>query len=381
MTNEDRTVAVLRDTDETTLAHMMEVTRIPAPGGAEAARGRWLAERLRELDLVPVTDDVGNVRAVSPAARPEAACVVVAAHLDTVFDADTPLDIRRDGTRLHGPGISDNGRGLAGMLALARALRAGGWPVGRPILLAGTVGEEGAGDLRGARHLVEQEGHRMMAFIALDGAGCGRVVNTGVGSRRLRITFSGPGGHSWSDWGEPNAIHAAGRAITALADLRLPVRPRTTLNVGRITGGTSVNAIPADAAFEVDLRSEEAAPLMGLEARVRDAIESARRGECRDGAALDCRIDVFGDRPAGRTDEDHPLVRSAIAAAAAAGCQTELASSSTDANVAMAAGIPAIAIGAGGDAGGMHTISEWYDNRGGPAGLEAALRVLLGAAA
>jgi tripeptide aminopeptidase len=375
---------VIRETDAQTLQHMVDATAIPAPLRGEAARGRWLGERLRELGLEPATDAEGNVMAVTPCAEPDGPAVVVAAHLDTVFAADTALDVRRAGDRLTGPGISDNSRGLAGMLALGRALAAAGWPTRLPVVLVGTVGEEGAGDLRGAKHYVASNRPRLGAFIALDGAGADRVIHAGVGSRRLRVTFRGPGGHSWADWGMPNAIHAAGRAVAALLRLELPAEPRTTLTVGRMGGGTSVNAIAAEAWIELDLRSEALPPLMALETQVRDVLERAARDESTaatvPGAAVECSIHVFGDRPAGMTDPSDPLVVLARSATEVLGLEPALASSSTDANVAMAAGIPAIALGAGGVAGGTHTTGEWYENEGGAAGLERALLVLLGAA-
>ena len=368
--------ARILDTDELTLKHMCDASRIAAPSGSEGARGRWLADRLHELGLEPMTDSQGNIHAVTPAGDTRAKRLVIAAHLDTVFDAGTELDIRRDGDRLTGPGISDNARGLAGLLALARGLHAAGWPTATPIAFVATTGEEGAGDLRGVKHYIAHNAERTAAFIALDGAGAARIITAGVGSRRLRVTYRGPGGHSWSDWGVPNAIHAAGRAISALTSLQLPAVPRTTLSVGRMGGGTTINAVPGEAWFEVDLRSEALGSLQDLESTVRDHIENARRAEART-RELDVHVEVFGDRPAGRTAESDPLVRSAVAATRDIGLEPQLASSSTDANVPMAAGIPAIAIGAGGDAGGTHTLREWYDNRGGPAGLERLLRIVL----
>ncbi|MGH7447808.1 MAG: M20/M25/M40 family metallo-hydrolase, partial [Longimicrobiales bacterium] len=248
--------ARIRATDDVTLEHMCDVTRIPAPSGREAERGRWFADRLHELGLGPMTDAVGNVHAVTPCADVHAKALVIASHLDTVFAGTTALDIRRDGDRLTGPGISDNARGLAGLLALARGLLAAGWPTARPVAFVATVGEEGAGDLRGVKHYIARNGDRIASFIALDGAGAARIITAGVGSRRLRVTFRGPGGHSWSDWGAPNATHAVGRAIASLTSLRLPAAPRTTLSVGSIGGGTSINTIPEEAWFELDLRSE-----------------------------------------------------------------------------------------------------------------------------
>jgi acetylornithine deacetylase/succinyl-diaminopimelate desuccinylase-like protein len=363
-------------TDELTLQHMCDLTRIAAPSGDEGARGRWFADRLHELGLAPMTDSAGNVHAVTPGADVHAGRLVIAAHLDTVFAGGTPLDVRRDGERLTGPGISDNARGLAGLLALARGLHAAGWATRRPIALVATVGEEGAGDLRGVKHYIAHNAERTSAFIALDGAGARRIITAGVGSRRLRVTFRGPGGHSWSDWGVPNAIHAAGRVVAAFTSIQLTTAPRTTLSVGRIGGGTSINAIPDEAWFEIDLRSEGLAQLHELEVSVRDHIERARRAEART-REMEVAVDVFGDRPAGRTSESEAIVQSAIAATHAIGLVPEMSSSSTDANVPMAAGIPAIAIGAGGDAGGTHTMREWYDNKGGPAGLERALMIVL----
>jgi tripeptide aminopeptidase len=376
----ERARARLHATDEETLADMLHLARIAAPEGAELARSAWLTGRLRACGLEPQCDDVGNVIATSSALDRAAREIVIMAHLDTVFPADTPLDVRRNGTWLSGPGISDNARGVAGMLALARALAAADWPTRAPITFVGSVGEEGAGDLRGAKHFVRTRGTRTGGFIALDGAGCARVIHAGIGSRRLRVHWSGPGGHSWSDWGVPNAIHAASRTIARLIALPLPERPRTTLTVGRIGGGTSVNSIPAASWFELDLRSETDAALQQLEAAVRASLAASAREEGGASARMRCGVEVIGDRPAGATSVDDPLVQLALAATRAVGVEPQLSSSSTDANVAMAAAIAAIAIGAGGDAGGTHTTAEWYDNTTGLLGLERTLMILLGAA-
>jgi tripeptide aminopeptidase len=369
--------AELHRSDELTVRHMCAAAMIAAPTGNEHARGVWFAERLRELDLNPSVDEAGNVCATSPSFAAGERRLVIAAHLDSVFAADTPLHITRTDARIQAPGISDNARGIAGTLALARALRAAAWPVHAPVTFLGTVGEEGAGDLRGAKHFVAAHAASIAAFIALDGAGAARIITTGVGSRRLRASYHGPGGHSWSDFGAPNAINAAGRAVASLAALPLSARPRTTLSIGRIGGGSSINAIPAEAWLELDLRSEERDTLLELETRVRDAIHDAAASENGRRGRVRCDIELFGDRPAGRTAHDHPLVQTAIAATHAIGATPDLASSSTDANVAMAAGIPAIAIGAGGDAGGAHTAGEWFENEGGVEGLERALMLVM----
>jgi tripeptide aminopeptidase len=376
----ERARRVVRETDDLTVAHMCAATRIAAPTGEEAARGRWLADRFGELGLRSEVDGVGNVAAISPAAQPDAPRVVLASHLDTVFAADTSLQIVRDGARISAPGISDNSRGLAGLLAVARALAAADWPLRVPVAFVGTVGEEGTGDLRGAKHYMAARRGSTGAFIALDGAGSTRIIHAGVGSRRLRVTFRGPGGHSWSDWGLPNAAHAAGRAIAALAALPLTDEPRTTLTVARLGGGTSINAIPAEAWIEIDLRSEAAAPLAALETATRAALQAAAQRESTSEHTLSSEIAVIGDRPPGATPASDPLVRIAEAATRAIGGTPQLASSSTDANVAMAMEIPAIAIGAGGNAGGTHTLGEWYDNEHGALGIERALLIVLGAA-
>jgi tripeptide aminopeptidase len=370
----------IHETDAQTVADMLAATSIAAPTGAEAERGRWFADRLREFGLQPERDDVGNVFAVSPAADADAPRIVVASHLDTVFAASTNLDIVKDGARIRAPGISDNSRGLAGLLAIARALAAAGWPLRTPVAFVGTVGEEGAGDLRGAKHYMATHGERTAAFIALDGAGATRIIHAAVGSRRLRVTFRGPGGHSWSDFGSPNAVHAAARAVAALTDLPLAPAPRTTLTVARIGGGTSINAIPAESWIEIDLRSEAQGPLAVLETATRAALQSAAQQASSANRAMTCDIDVFGDRPPGATPARDPLVRLAEQATRAIGAQPQLTSSSTDANVAMAMGIPAIAIGAGGDAGGTHTLDEWYENTDGALGVERALMIVMGAA-
>ena len=369
--------AALHDTDALTVQHMCEATMIAAPSGAEAVRAQWFAQRLRELGLEPQVDEVGNVFATSPAREPSAEHLVIASHLDTVFPADTRLEIVRHNGRLCAPGISDNSRGIAGLLALARALRAAAWPVRIPITFLATVGEEGAGDLRGVKHFVATRGDTIGAFIALDGAGAARVIAAGVGSRRLRVTFRGPGGHSWSDHARPSAIDAAAHATTALRALELQTEPRTTLSVGRIGGGTSINAIAAEAWLELDLRSEARELLLDLEERVRAQLHASAATTSNTLGTITCDIEVFGDRPAGRTAEDSAIVRAACTATCEIGAAPEITSSSTDANVPMAAGIPAIAIGAGGDAGGTHTLDEWYSNEDGVRGLERALMIVL----
>lgn len=370
-------VAHARATDEATLADQVALTEVPAPPFAEEARGVAMAGMLLEAGLADVwTDTAGNVLALRPGAS-DAPPIVLSAHLDTVFPPETPITVRRDVNLFEGPGISDDGRGLAVLLAVARALDAGPVETSAPVLFAGTVGEEGVGDLRGAKHLVGPTGAARGAagFISIDGAGLDRIVAHGLGSRRFRLRVRGPGGHSWLDWGLANPIHALGRAVASLASLPLPTDPLTTLTVARWGGGTSVNAIAQEAWAEVDCRSASDAHLEEAEAAVIEAVRAAtvaENGQAERGA-LQAHVERIGLRHAGTTDPDATLVRAARLATEAVGVQPTLSLSSTDANAAMAAGIPAVTLGGGGEAGGAHTTAEWYRNVRGVEGVVRAL--------
>ncbi|HEV7589686.1 MAG TPA: M20/M25/M40 family metallo-hydrolase [Longimicrobium sp.] len=376
--------ALARETDAQTLAEQLELVSIPAPPFGEEARGARMLERFRELGLADVRRDVeGNVLGLIRGAD---GAVVVAAHLDTVFVAGTELTPRRENGRIYVPGITDNARGLAGMLAVARLIAGSGVRPRRTVVFAATVGEEGAGDLRGVKHLFGGEGELRGAdaFVALDGSGLRRIVHRAIGSRRLRVELSGPGGHSWADRGAPNPIVALGAAAARMAAMGLPEPTRTALTVARVGGGTSINAIPDGAWMELDLRSEAPGVLPRLEESVRAILaravdeEDARR---RPGSeALAVRVTVIGDRPSGETPQRDPLVQAAQAITFALGQKPELVGSSTDANVPMALGIPSIAIGVGGDSGGIHTTDEWYSNENGALGVERALLIVLAAA-
>jgi len=356
------------------------VSEIPAPTGDEGERARWVLRRFRELGLEDVrADDAGNVvgrRAGTDDAGPVAVC----AHLDTVFPRGTDLRVHRAGARLVGPGIGDNGRGLAVMLALAEEIDGRRLRTRRPLDFVATVGEEGLGDLRGAKHYFAGDGARAAAAVALDGAGDERVVHRALGSRRFRVTFRGPGGHSWAAFGVPNAVHAAALAAARLAALPLPREPRTTLSVGRIGGGISVNAIPDEAWLEIDLRSTAPAILDRLEAEVRATARAAAEEENQRRAAgtpvLGLELTCIGDRPCGEVDEAHALVRVAREATRLVGRTPELSTASTDANVPISLGIPAVAIGGGGRGGDAHTAGEWYENREGTVGIGRALTIV-----
>src|SRR5216117_666442 len=400
-------------TDELTLARQASLSAIPAPTGAEGQRAARVAELFREIGLTNVSvDQAGNVQGWlngngekgdggAQHAAPLQAPVVLAAHLDTVFGADVGVAVERRGHRLEGPGISDNARGLAALVAVAEAMVATRIPVARPILFAATVGEEGSGDLRGVKYLLNGK-HSVgaqhaapppnatelpgtpAAFIALDGAGLDRVIHRALGSKRYHVTFRGPGGHSWAAFGVANPANAVGRAAALLADLAPQQAPRTTCAVVRLGAGTGLNSIPQEAWLDLDLRSEDPRALAQLDVTVRAALERAADDENRRRTAgsptLRVEIQLVGDRPSGITPRTHPLVQVAVAANRALGRDAELAAASTDANVPIALGIPAIALGAGGRAGDAHLTTEWYENTDGALGIVRALLVTLATA-
>lgn len=370
--------------DAEILADQIAVSEIPAPTGDEGERGAWVAARFRRSGLADVrTDGAGNVIGRRPGAR-DGAPVVICAHLDTVFPRDVPARVSRRRQRLSGPGIGDNGRGLAVMLALAGIIDGRALCTQAPVDFVATTGEEGLGDLRGAKALFAGPAAEARAAIALDGAGDERIVHRALGSRRFRVAFRGTGGHSWSAWGVPNPIHAAGTATARLSRLALPVEPRATLSVGRIGGGLSVNSIAAEAWMEIDVRCTSSATLDRLQGELHAIVaaaadeENARRAPAA--APLTARIAVIGDRPSGETPADHPLVAAAIAATRQIGRSPVLVAASTDANVPISLGIPAIAIGAGGRGGDAHTPGEWYENAEGHRGVVRALGIVVAVA-
>jgi tripeptide aminopeptidase len=370
-------------TDEVTLARQAALSAVPAPTGAEGQRAARVAELFRQIGLADVAvDQAGNVHGWFGKNGEASAPVVLAAHLDTVFGAEVDVAVERRGQRLEGPGISDNARGLAALVAVAEAMVTARVPTARPVLFAATVGEEGSGDLRGVKYLLNGgRPGKPVAFIALDGAGLDRVIHRALGSKRYHVTFRGPGGHSWAAFGVANPANAVGRAAALLADLPPPTQqaPRTTCAVVRLGGGTGLNSIPQEAWLDLDLRSEDPRALAQLDVTVRAALERAADDENRRRAAgsasLRVEIQLLGDRPSGLTPRTHPLVQAAVAANRALGRDAELASASTDANVPIALGIPAIALGAGGKAGDAHLATEWYENVEGALGVVRALLV------
>jgi acetylornithine deacetylase/succinyl-diaminopimelate desuccinylase-like protein len=362
------------------------VCAIPAPPFGEEARAEYLAARLRQCGLKEArTDGEGNCVALrrGKSLRP---LVVLSAHLDTVFPEGTAYTVRREGGRMFAPGAADDGCGLAALVAIARALAEFKIETEGTILFVGTVGEEGEGNLRGARHLLiaGQWAKQIDAFLSLDGPGVERITNGALASRRYRVRFAGAGGHSWGDFGAANPVHALGRAIARLSAYPAPTNPRTTFNVGRVAGGTGVNVIATEASMDVDLRSESADELHRLDAFFRRAVREAAGEENAarrpTSPLLELELKLIGDRPGGVTAPDSPLVLLAQAATRAVGYTPRLDCSSTDSNVAISLGVPAVTIGAGGSSGCSHTVEEWYDPRNRDHGLKRALLLTLAVA-
>lgn len=358
------------------LDEQVRLCEVPAPPFKEGRRADVLRQAFRSLGLRNVRiDGAGNVlgerRGLAP--RPH---LVFSAHLDTVFPEETRVQTSRAGAVLKGPGISDDCRGLAVLLGVISALNAENISTPGTITFVGTVGEEGLGDLRGVKHLFNTElKGRIDRFVSVDGAGLG-ITNIGVGSLRYRVVFKGPGGHSYGAFGIANPVHALGRAIGKIADLEVPRQPKTTFNVGRIGGGTSVNAIAAEAWMEVDLRSSDRAALTVLDAGFHKAIDAAlaeenERWNNRGRLVLEKKL--VGNRPAGGTAADAPIVQAAVSVTRALGFETSLDEGSTDANIAMSLGIPAITIDGGGSASGTHSLAESFDSTNSWQGTARAL--------
>jgi acetylornithine deacetylase/succinyl-diaminopimelate desuccinylase-like protein len=384
--------AWLHGNPKTIMDWQAELVAIPAPPFGEEARSIWMSARFAEAGLSGVeTDAIGNVSGWMRAARLPAEStgpvVVLSAHLDTVFPAETPLKPVVDGDRLEAPGACDNCAGVVGMLAIAHALSKNGVELAAPLVFLGNVGEEGEGDLRGVRHFYAQRAlaGRIAAHIVLDGAGADSAVTQALGSRRYRVTITGPGGHSFTDAGTPNPIAALGSALAVLAGTPLPEEPRTTLNLGTIQGGTSVNSIPESAHAAIDFRSTDDEQLLLLEVALHRAVEDAvthwnaqatSAGKSGKGM-LAYKIETIGDRPAAQLPADSPLLETLRAVDRHLGLRTDQRLGSTDANIPLSLGVPALSMGAGGDGGGAHTQAEWYSAKDREAGLKRVLLLSL----
>lgn len=388
--------AWLHGNPKTIMDWQTRLVAIPAPPFGERARSEWLAARFAEAGLGQVEiNAVGNVfgflAATGLPSESTGPVVVLSAHLDTVFPAETPLSpaVRPvDGAdRLEAPGACDNAAGVVGMLAIARALVLAKAELTVPLVFLGNVGEEGEGDLRGVRHLYEESalGGRIAAHIVLDGAGADSAVTQALGSRRYRVTITGPGGHSFTDAGTPNPITALASALAVLAQTVLPEEPRTTLNLGTIQGGTSVNSIPEIAQASLDFRSTAAEQILRLEVALHRAVEDAvehwnalaNAGSARGRGKLAFTVDKIGDRPTAYLPSDSPLLESLRAVDRHLGLHTNLRLGSTDANIPLSLGVPALSIGAGGDGGGAHTQAEWYSAKDREVGLRRVLLLTL----
>ena len=378
-----KAMALLESTDDVTMADLVELTQIPAPPFGEATRGARVREKMLELGMDSVwIDEIGNVVGLRKGTG-RGEIVVIAGHLDTVFPEGTDVRVRTRGDTLFAPGVSDDTRGVAAVLALARAMRDADVRSDADIWFVANVGEEGLGDLRGVKHLFRVGGPRIGAFISLDGSGAEGITHQGLGSHRYRVVFRGPGGHSWGAFGLANPAHALGRAIRnfdEVGDSLTASGPRTSYNVGVLRGGTSVNSIPFEVSMDVDMRSESPASLERIDAALHDAVSRAvaeENADRRGGQEVTADVELIGDRPSGEVPEDTPLVQRAIAVTRLLGLEPRLGRGSTDSNIPISLGIPAITIGGGGVGGEGHSLHEYYINRNGPLGIQRALLILL----
>ncbi len=378
-----RAMRLVDERDARVMADLLQLTEIPAPPFMEEARGARFMEMLLELGVDSVwTDMEGNVIA-SRRGTGSDEVVAIAGHLDTVFPEGTDVTVRQRGDTLFAPGIADDTRGLVAVLALLRVLNEADIRTTSNLLFIGTVGEEGVGDLRGVKHLFRDGGPRIDSFVSIDGSGHESIVHKGLGSHRYRVTIRGQGGHSWGAFGLPNPAHALGRAIDYFdlaADAITRSGPRTSYNVGRLGGGTSVNSIPFEAWMEIDMRSESPESLTKIDEVFQRAMGRAvdeANDQRREGEELTLDLELIGDRPSGEISESDPFVQRAIAASQHLGIEPRLERSSTDANIPISLGVPAITIGGGGAASAVHSPGEWYINRDGPLGIKRALLVVL----
>ena len=360
------------------------LTEIPAPSFQEEKRAAAVKALLADEGLKVHSDKIGNVIGELQGAN-EKEIVLVTAHLDTVFPAGTEIKVTREGERMVAPGISDNGTGLAALVALARAMHVAKVRPQRTILFAANVGEEGEGNLRGMRTLIDAYRTNLRAVVVLDGSGTDFVTTKALASRRLEVTVTGPGGHSWSDFGMVNPINALVRGAVRFINTKVPAAPRTTFNLGQIEGGTSVNSIPHEAKLKVDLRSEAEKEITRLEVALRECVAAGVRDEMDNArdlskGKLEWKMELIGSRPGGELAAGSPLLAALRAADEAVGNESRIERSSTDANIPLSLGIDAIAIGAGGNGGGAHSLQEWYEPAGREYGLKRALLTMLGAA-
>jgi acetylornithine deacetylase/succinyl-diaminopimelate desuccinylase-like protein len=366
----------------------IKLAEIPSPPFKEAARAKAVEKMFRDVGLADVKiDEEGNVLGLRKGAKGDGKFVVVSAHMDTVFPAGTDVKVKREGTRLHAPGIGDDTMSLSVLAGFIRAMNAAHIKTGDDILFVGTVGEEGPGDLRGVRYLFTkgQYKDRIKSFFSVESADVGTVTNAGVGSKRYHVAFNGPGGHSFGAFGLVNPMFALGQAASEFSRVQVPASPKTTYSIGLIGGGTSVNSIPVSGWMDVDMRSESLVELKRVEDRLLKIVQEAAEGENFARSTKEGKITVeaklVGDRPAGETRLDSPLAQTAKAAIEAGGYKFAYRSSSTDSNMAMSLGIPALTIGRMGpdQSGRAHSLDEWIDVEKGPMvkGMTTCLSIIL----
>ncbi len=332
----------------------IQIQQVPAPTFHEQGRAAFVQEAFRREGLLDVTtDELGDVYARLPG-NGAAAPLIVSAHLDTVFPADTALTCSRDGDRLYGPGIGDNSLGVAALFGLVWALREQNATLPGDIWLVANVGEEGLGNLRGMLSVVDRFGARVTGYLVIEGTALAHIYHRAIAVQRYRITVRTAGGHSWSDYGQPSAIHELARIVTQMTSVPLPASPRSSLNVGLISGGTGVNVLAPEARLELDIRSESPEALDGLFRRVKDIVEAADR------EGVSSTLELIGKRPAGQMSEAHPLVRLAEHCLSEQGLKAAFTSGSTDANVPLSRGFPSLVLGVT-TGGGAHTVQEYID--------------------
>lgn len=368
----DAILATIKSDNAWTVSQQKSICEIPAPPFKEAARAAEYKRRFDALGLKTRIDAIGNVLAERPGTG-SGPTIVLAGHLDTVFPEGTDVRVKEQGGRMTAPGIGDDCRGLAVVLAVARAYQRANPRHEARVIFVGNVGEEGPGNLRGVRHLFEKElKGEIDYFISVDGIGLD-LVSRAVGSNRYRVTYKGPGGHSYGAFGIPNPIHAMGRAIAKISDIQVPSTPKTTFNVGIVEGGTSVNSIPFEGTMEIDMRSENVEALRNVDLVIRRALHEALdaengrwAGERAARGKLTLVIDTIGIRPTGAQADSARIVQAALQTAKALGFMPAITASSTDANLPISLGVPAITIDGGGNGGGAHSLSEWYED--GPTG-------------
>ncbi len=378
-----RAFARIEALEPRTMEDLVTLTEIPAPPFMEAERAAVYAEWLRAAGADSVWMDAeGNVLALRRG-RVGGRTIGFGGHLDTVFPEGTDVTVRQSGDTLFAPGIGDDTRGLMVVLTVLRAMEEAGVETDDHLLFVGVVGEEGLGDLRGMKHLFRDGAEPIHAWIEVDGGGMDRIVNKGLGSHRYRITYRGPGGHSWGAFGLANPAHALGRAIRYFqdaADTLTRSGPRTSYNVGVMGGGTSVNAVPFEAWIEVDMRSESPESLDRVDAALQVAVQRALQEENalrREGEPLTADVEMIGNRPSAELPDDLPLVQRAVAATNSFGSDAELARSSTDSNIPIARGVPAVTIGRGGEGQNGHALTEWWINRDGHLAIQRALLLVV----